>query len=626
MSPLTSRKPLQSIKPIILPLLTWTLLGLSRGVCAQEIRVEVQTQQPPFYVGEPVVIQFTVVGFDDQGEPTCTMEAKPGQDDPNLRGEKGSINRSVSSREFQYHGRFYRETRVTYVIRYLITAKKPGKYQVGPFLLKQGQKEKRVESFPMSFQEVPLDPEMRVRLILPEKQVYLHQRVPVTIEWWYAGNLRNLRNLNLQSPLFDQFRFAPDQPPQPEMPELPIQTKNGSLDLLATARKEQFEGRNYVVLSAKRVLIPDHVGEFSLQPVTATVSKLTREGRPPSPLDDLDGFFGPSMLRPRRRVQSELIRARGKSQTLVVKALPNGQPESFAGAVGRGFAIEVAADRTVVRVGDPIGLDITLRGDGNLETASLPPLSADGGMHPELFGLPQGELTGEYADGVKQFHVSVRVADEKVGEIPALAYSWFDPETETYHTARSQPIALRVMPAELVTARQVVSGRSSKSRSEKPTAAEAAVADGPPDSPFSLTGADLAIEPHGGVLVDARSLLANSPATPAVIYASGLLLVAVAWLDRRRRSVDPVLAARGQTLRQQRARLARAKGLPKREAAEEVAAALRILIAEVPQVDRAAAQSVIAECEAITYSPDAGSDSQLDETLIHRAQEIMEVS
>ena len=142
----------------------------------------------------------------------------------------------------------------------------------------------------------------------------------------------------------------------------------------------------------------------------------------------------------------------------MVKPFPlEGRPGSFAGAVGEGFSIEVAADRTVVRVGDPIGLTIALRGKGNLDNASLPPLSAEGGLNPDRFRLPEGDTPGKMADGVKQFQISVRVTDESVIEIPKLAYSWFDPETETYRTAHSKPIALRVMPAQVVSASDVVS-------------------------------------------------------------------------------------------------------------------------------------------------------------------------
>ena len=182
-----------------------------RSSPAQDVRVQVATQEPPYYVGEPAVIQFTVEGFDEQPEPTCEMT--PEKPTPALRGQMAGANPSVFSQIVQRNGQLYQAKSITYRIDYLITADQPGEYTVGPFLIKQGKKESRVQPLTISFQAVPDDPNMRVRLILPDKPVYPDQRIPVRIEWWYAGDFDDVLKLRIYSPLFDQFRFAPD--PQP---------------------------------------------------------------------------------------------------------------------------------------------------------------------------------------------------------------------------------------------------------------------------------------------------------------------------------------------------------------------------------------------------------------------------
>ena len=65
--------------------------------------------------------------------------------------------------------------------------------------------------------------------------------------------------------------------------------------------------------------------------------------------------------------------------------------------------------------------------------------------------------------------------------------------------------------------------------------------------------------------------------------------------------------------------------LAKPAAADEIAAAIRVLIAEVPDIDRAAAQAVVAECESIAYAPGNATDSRLDDALIARAKRAAEV-
>ena len=55
-----------------------------------------------------------------------------------------------------------------------------------------------------------------------------------------------------------------------------------------------------------------------------------------------------------------------------------GRPPGFVNAVGSAFSLEVQAPRTVVRVGDPIELQLTVKGRGRLSGLILPDLSAAG--------------------------------------------------------------------------------------------------------------------------------------------------------------------------------------------------------------------------------------------------------
>jgi hypothetical protein len=104
-----------------------------------------------------------------------------------------------------------------------------------------------------------------------------------------------------------------------------------------------------------------------------------------------------------------------------------------------------------------------------------------------------------------------------------------------------------------------------------------------------------------------------------LLYGVGLLLILAAIVDRRRKSIDPALTAKRKNVRQQRSRIARAAGLPKQQAAEEVADAMRALVAELPDVARSEAEAIIAECESIVYAPTAQDDGRLDTTLVERA-------
>ena len=179
------------------------------------------------------------------------------------------------------------------------------------------------------------------------------------------------------------------------------------------------------------------MGRFTLEPITATLRAATAWERQRSPFDDFGGsLFRDLMGENRRPSRTTLTRAIGEPLALLVNPFPlDGRPESFAGAVGSGFSIDVAADRTVVRVGDPIDLAITLHGDGNLAGASLPPLSAD--ANGPTGSACSGETPGTVVDDAKTLHVSVRVSDESVAEIPALAYPGSDPRRTRPRSSRS---------------------------------------------------------------------------------------------------------------------------------------------------------------------------------------------
>lgn len=593
-------------------------IAISTSVFSQEVRVQMATEEGPHYVGIPAIVQLKVEGLEADPQPTCTAKLSSDSVKANLIG----LNPQIVRQMFQSGNQRRLIEQATYTIQFQVTADQPGDYEIGPFEIKQGSTSKTVESISMTFKDVPETDDMRVKLTLPES-AYPDQRVSVGIEWWFAGDTDNLSELNLSAPFFDQFRFAPDPQPRRGDSQIPIQTKDGKVILAAKAQSESVDGKAFTVVSAKRTLIPDRPGQFELAPITATVEVVTQWQRRRGGF----GGFGGSLFEDafgggRRAAKTERYRAVGEASTLTIKPFPKAsQPESFSGAVGSGFSLDVAADRTVVRVGDPIRLTVDLRGDGNIRNAKLPLLSADGGLSPEQFRLPEGDVAGVVEEGGKQFSVSVRVLDENVSELPAIAYSWFDPEKETYQTARSKPIALRVMPTQMVGADSVVSGRSIEVSTEQDNGED-------PFEPkkntssktaFTLTGADLSIQTDASkLLVGSISTLSRS-SLQLFGYGLGSVALLISVLDRRRRQVDPAVRDAVAKLRSQRTRIQSARTLPEKQAAAEIASALQSVLADTTSENRGAFTSMIAACDAIAYRPQDNESSKLDSAIIDQA-------
>ncbi len=302
------------------------------------------------------------------------------------------------------------------------------------------------------------------------------------------------------------------------------------------------------------------------------------------------------------------------------------RPESFAGAVGRGFSLDVRADRSVVQVGDPITLTFTLRGEGNLESAGLPPLSAKGLLDPSKFRVPVGDLAGKLEGDAKRFTAVVRVESLDVREIPALDYTWFDADTRAFQTTRSRPIALSVRAAKLVGADDVVSGDASSEQESAPATA-IATAEPEPDAVIALTGADLAIERDVATLGRGSSSAAGNGILLAVSYLAPCLLLGLSLVDRKRRAADPTLVRLRKSLESQRKRIYAATALSGREQAREFADALRGMLAAIPDARSPALESFLGECDALVYAPGearAQSGESLDRRARSHARHILE--
>ena len=364
--------------------------------------------------------------------------------------------------------------------------------------------------------------------------------------------------------------------------------------------EEREGGKRFTVVSVTRTMIPLSAGQLTIAGASISVEEGVRFRR---------DFFGG-----RRATQVRRWRAESPERKLAVRPIPGReQPPSFGGAIGRGFSLDVSADRTVVQVGDPITLTITLRGEG-LESASLPPLDAEGLLSAEQFRVPSGIPTGERQGDAKQFTAVVRVLDDRVREIPALAYSWFDPKTKEYETTYSRPIALAARAAEVIGAGDV---QVSQAVEETPSPLAEALTGTARSGSLRLTGADLAIEQDPGAVLGARASLGGRWLAPS-LYAGSLLLVVAAWVDRRRRQVDPEEVRKARVLADARAAVRGAGQLPAAEGARAIAQALRQVLREHPETSRTELDAVLAACEALEYAPE-GAAGALDESLEARA-------
>jgi hypothetical protein len=593
----------------------WTPIGLAlilallagTGSARAEVAVQLRVSRGPYHVGMPVEMHVHVTGFERSPDPRCEAAAPEGGTMV-MTGLVPNISTSMQI----IGGRVSRSESVTFICQFRFTPTRVGRFRFEPFRVSQATLSVASAPHALEVEEAPLDPQIRVRIEVSEAPVYIGQRVPIRIEWWLEDSLQDhISSYRIQSELFDRedaFRFLPDEQPQRGDQTLDIVTAQGDLSLRATVERRNEDGTDFLVVAAERTLIPLRDGRFDLPPATLQVEEVVRWQR--------DLFGG------RRPAASHRIFARDESRRLIVRPAPaTGRPAHFAGAVGRGFALDVVADRSVVQVGDPITLTLTVRGDGHLDAVGLPDWGAGDGLPTDRFRLSEGNLSGEVRGDTKIFRLGVRVLDDSVREIPALPFSWFDPELGEYQTTHSRPVAVSVRPAQVIGADDVLA--STEPRDGRAEAAPGTRADDPVprQGSLSISGADLSIETDPTILLRRSGGRAS---LRAAAYTGSLALIGAALWVKRRRNVPAEIMRLRVLVRRQRDRIRGATTLPPREALAEIAAALRELASGVPGASDASLEDFVRECDEILYSPGAEPAGMELPERVARAQAILD--
>lgn len=135
--------------------------------------------------------------------------------------------------------------------------------------------------------------------------------------------------------------------------------------------------------------------------------------------------------------------------TVEVQRLPETSDlEGFHGAVGR-FEILPTLDRQQTRLGEPVTLNLTVRGTGNVEQLPAPQLPdtdswriLENASHYQSFEF-EGMLVGE-----KTFEwllTPILAGDQA---IPEITLRYFDPTSQTYQSISTTPITVNVSPAD----------------------------------------------------------------------------------------------------------------------------------------------------------------------------------
>jgi hypothetical protein len=288
-----------------------------------------------------------------------------------------------------------------------------------------------------------------VQLSVPKRQVFVGESIPVSIEvGMRAGVVRSLNGL----PLLTGSDFTLNNlSRQPERAQKTI------------------DGKPFTVLTWHSVLAAVKPGSFSLiveSPLTVKIStRPQREAMLEDQLGDpfMQNFFGPT-------VQKDIKVANPPVELTVSMLPPEGRPPDFSGAVGA-FAISTDISPITAAAGDPLTLRLHVIGSGNFDRVDSAMLAHvdQWKTYPPKSSFKSSDAIGY--KGEKLFEQPLIASKPGAQTLPELTFSYFEPTTRRYETARSSPLSVTISPSladSSLTAQQLAAGGTAAPANQSP--------------------------------------------------------------------------------------------------------------------------------------------------------------
>jgi hypothetical protein len=264
----------------------------------------------------------------------------------------------------------------------------------------------------------PKGPDMYVTAELDKKRPFVNEQTILTVRFHTA--VRLLGNAEWTEPETNGM-LTEDLPPGPHS-------------------EKTHEGRRYMVSEIRLALFPIQPGKLEVGQSTIKTRVARNRAVDPFAADFFQQFFSQGL-------GSEVRALKTRAIPLTARRLPEkGKPPNFSGAVGS-FRISSEVDRTEAKVGDAVNLTVRVEGRGNLKAIGDLEL-------PELDAFRAYEMVGSLnqakdKNGVTGSKVFKTVLTPKVSgklTIPAIPFSFFDPQRAGYRIVKTKPLEIVVAP------------------------------------------------------------------------------------------------------------------------------------------------------------------------------------
>lgn len=246
-----------------------------------------------------------------------------------------------------------------------------------------------------------------VKVDVSRRNLYLGESLLATIKVYSKVDLTNFGRSKF--PAFTG--FLSEEVPTPQRIELVRETYNGQIYNVGIIRKI--------------LLFPQHTGEITIEPFELECivrQRLSGGGR-----SIFDDFFG--------NYRDVRAMRRSKPVNIHVKELPQeGKPTGFSGTVGTtSMSTSISAD--TVNANEAITYKVTFQGNGNLKLLRAPSVTFP--LDFESYDPKESRdvrITENGMSGTVSFEYVLIPRYSGEYKIPAIRFSYFDPQTNSYKT------------------------------------------------------------------------------------------------------------------------------------------------------------------------------------------------
>ena len=415
-------------KNIILLLSFWAFLS-GNTIAAVRVSAQVDTSEN-IYVGENFGYHIIIDGENNPGQVDLAPLAEY---NPQSAGNRDLSQTSIS----MINGKTTQSITKRYVMSYSLVCNRVGTIQLPPVTVTLDGTSYQTNSVQVNVLKPGTTDQLDLETTLSEQQCYVGQPVILTVKFYVSADIGNFQ---FNIPVFTGNDFYIEDPDTSDPQAKEFNLGNGIVVSISQEHAVH-NGKDSILLSFSKVLIPKRSGEIALLP--ASVSADVVVGRARSQDQFLGDFFGARKEYKRFMVSSQPLK-------LSVAPLPEeNKPAGFYGLVGR-YTISASATPTKVNVGDPITLTVKIGGGKYLKSVQWPALEEI----PELadnFKIPTEKASPAIKNGYKVFTQTIRASNDNVSEIPPVPLAFFDADKGRYEVVKTEPIKLDVSPTKILT-------------------------------------------------------------------------------------------------------------------------------------------------------------------------------